>query len=88
MVKFVRLPFYEQSDMKRLSRTNPRFIGMPAPISRGLHGYMVTCLPRESGVTLPAVALAKAGMIKWLHACPDFSGVTWLHGYMVKWLNS
>jgi hypothetical protein len=30
MVKFVRLPFYEQSDMKRLSRTNPRFIGMPA----------------------------------------------------------
>jgi len=50
MVKFVRLPFYEQSDMKRLSRTNPRFIGMLAPIFRGLN------------------------------ACPDFSGVKWLHG--------
>jgi hypothetical protein len=49
MVKFVRLPFYEQSDMKRLSRTNPRFIGMvtwlngymPAP---RIGGYMVTWL--------------------------------------------
>jgi hypothetical protein len=27
MAKFVRLPFYEQSDMKRLSRTNPDLSG-------------------------------------------------------------
>jgi hypothetical protein len=44
-----------------------------------------------TGVTLPAVALAKAGMVTWLHACPDFSGVTclprFLGGYMVTWLH-
>ena len=27
MVKFVRLPFYERSEMKRLSRTNPDLSG-------------------------------------------------------------
>ena len=28
MVKLVRLTFYERSEIKRLSRTNPRFTGM------------------------------------------------------------
>jgi hypothetical protein len=46
MVKFVRLPFYEQSDMKRLSRTNPRFIGMPAP---GIGGYFARRSFSEGG---------------------------------------
>ena len=41
MVKFVRLPFYERSEMKRLSRTNPALAGC---LPRYLGG-----LPRESG---------------------------------------
>jgi len=57
MVKFVRLPFYEQSDMKRLSRTNPRFIGMP----RGLNacpdfsGAKWLCVGVSTGVLGQAV---------------------------------
>jgi hypothetical protein len=52
-VKFVRLPFYEQSDMKRLSRTNPRFIGMPVPRPRwpapGIGGYFARRSFSEGG---------------------------------------
>jgi hypothetical protein len=33
--------------------------------------------PGHFGVTLPAVALAKAGMVTWLNACPENRG---LHG--------
>jgi len=71
MVKFVRLPFYEQSDMKRLSRTNPDLSGC---LPRNLGG-----LPRDlGGLPRDLGGLPRESGVKWLNGYM----ATWLNGYM------
>jgi len=71
MVTFVRLPFYERSEMKRLSRTNPRFIGMPAPRPRGFQCFSVLVFQGFSVIVFQCYSVSvPAPKPRWLAPRP------------------